>query len=111
MKRRPLTTICGSFGLGVVALAVVRELRLPPELRHWHGVVLGVVPYDFRRPTLARVREAFWSPDDERVLMPRVVGVGWAPNIGRLARLCGETRHRRGALPRGDAHHRQGVES
>lgn len=109
MKRPTLTTIVSSVGLAVVALAVVRELRLSPELRQWHGVVLGVVPYDFRRPTLARVREAFWSPDDPRLLMPRVVGVGWSPNLGRLVRLCGQARPATGSHH--PAHPREGAAS
>jgi hypothetical protein len=78
----------GSVGILLVLLAVVRELRRPARLRTWHGGVLGVVPYDFRRPTLARVRDTWWSPDDDRLLVPRVLGVGWSINLARLAHLA-----------------------
>jgi hypothetical protein len=92
MTRRPrsstLSTVYGSVGLLLVALAVVREVRRPPELRTWHGEVLGFVPYDLRPPTLARVRAAWWAPDDRRLLLPRVLGVGWSVNLGRLAPLA-----------------------
>lgn len=48
-----------------------------------HGKMLGV-PYDFRRPTLARIRERMWNPDDPRVVTPRVFGVGWTLNLATL---------------------------
>ncbi len=46
--------------LGLAVAAVVKELRTPPEERQWNGV-LGFVPYDFRVPTLARVKERMWT--------------------------------------------------
>lgn len=72
-----------AIGLALVVVAVVRELRTPASERTWHGRI-GVVPYDLRPPTLARVRAAWWDPDDERLLTPRAFGVGWAVNLGRL---------------------------
>lgn len=76
-----------SFGMMVVAL--VRELRTPREDRTWHGRI-GFVPYDLRPPTPSRVRDAWWNPDDDRLLTPRVFGVGWAVNLGAVwARLRG----------------------
>lgn len=83
----PLNTVVGAAGVLLLGLAVVRELRRPPGLRTWHGEVLGVVPYDLRRPTLARVRDAWWSPDDDHLLLPRALGVGWSVNLARLVRL------------------------
>ena len=62
--------------------AVVRELRLPAEERTWHGRIL-YVPYDFRIPTLDRLRERFWAPD-QPLLVPQLFGVGWSVNVGRL---------------------------
>jgi len=92
MRRQSLSTIGGTIGLALLVTAVVHELRLPPDRRTWHGEVCGFVPYDLRRPTLARVREKLWSPDDPRLLMPHVFGVGWTPNLGRLAALLGRAR-------------------
>jgi hypothetical protein len=45
--------------------------------------VWQVVPYDFRLPTWARVRERMWAPDRPGLLSPQVFGVGWTVNLGR----------------------------
>jgi hypothetical protein len=70
-----------------VAAAVTIELRKPERERTWHGRLGGALPYDFRRPTLRRFREAIWSPGDVHVLKAHPFGVGWTVNLGRLARL------------------------
>lgn len=77
-------------GLGLVGAAVAAEQRKPPEEREWHGRVGGIVPYDFRRPTLDRLRSAVWDPDSPHLLSPQVFGVGWTLNVGRLVRLVRE---------------------
>jgi len=69
--------------VGLVAAAVVKELRTSSEERTWHGVVAGFVPYDFRVPTVARLRERVWAPEDEHLLSPQPFGVGWTLNAGR----------------------------
>ncbi|HEX6149306.1 DUF5808 domain-containing protein [Nocardioides sp.] len=74
--------------LALAAVAVVKELRTPPGERSWHGVLFGFIPYDLRVPTLARLRRSLWSPDDERLLLPRSFGVGWSPNLARVVALC-----------------------
>ena len=76
--------------VGLAVAAVVKELRTPAEQRQWHGS-LGFVPYDLRIPTVARVKERMWNPDDDRVISPRVFGVGWTVNLGRVVELV---RHR-----------------
>ena len=68
----------------LLAYAVAKELRRPAEGRTWQGRIAGVVPYDFRPPTLARVRERWWNPDDERLLTEHVFGVGWSVNLACL---------------------------
>ncbi|MGH2371009.1 MAG: DUF5808 domain-containing protein, partial [Chloroflexota bacterium] len=67
----------------------VRELRKPPAERTWQGYVLGFVPYDFRPPTPARLKEAFWNPRDERLFTPRPFGVGWGINFYQAWRMAG----------------------
>ena len=47
------------------------------------GKFLGV-PYDWRRPTLARTKERWWNPDEPRLLTPKVFGWGWDLNLARL---------------------------
>lgn len=81
--------------LALAVAAVVRELRLPPAQRTWHGRIVGV-PYDLRRPTWERVRETWWAPDDPRVVMPRAFGVGWALNMGRVTELVRSGSHEKG---------------
>ncbi len=78
-------TIRTLFWVAFIA-AIYQELRKPAEERTWHGKVLGSVPYDFRVPTLDRLREAYWDPESDRVFSDRVFGVGWAVNIPVAAR-------------------------
>jgi hypothetical protein len=72
--------------IGVIA--VVQELRKPEEERTWHGEVAGFVPYDFRMPTVDRIRDTYWNPAGP-VLPGKPFGVGWAINFGAIVRLAG----------------------
>src|SRR5439155_1560619 len=67
-----------------------RGFQIAREERTWHGRVLGSIPYDFRVPTLDRLREAYWDPETDRVFSERVFGVGWAVNIPVAARKISE---------------------
>jgi hypothetical protein len=69
--------------------AIYRELRLPPEQRTWHGRLLGIVPYDFRIPTLARLRDAYFNTASDRIFSPEPIGVGWAVNVAAVLRRLG----------------------
>lgn len=69
---------------GLAVTAVVQELRKPARRRDWHGEVAGLVPYDFRPPTLDRVRRAVWNPGDRRLLTGMPFGIGWSVNAARL---------------------------
>ncbi len=82
MKLKSLVKIAG---FGAVAAAVYGELRKDPQEREWHGRLGGVVPYEFRVPTLSRVRDAMWNPMDERVFTDTAFGVGWSVNLARVA--------------------------
>lgn len=75
-----LKLIRSAFWLSLFA-AVYQELRKPAPKRSWHGKVLGVVPYDFRVPTLERLRSTYWDPSSSHVFTDRVLGVGWGVNI------------------------------
>lgn len=48
------------------------------------GRFLGV-PYDFRVPTVDRIKRRWWNKEDGRIFMPCVFGVGWALNLFQLA--------------------------
>jgi uncharacterized membrane protein len=77
--------LIGWLAIALAVAAVVRELRLPADERTWHGRIL-YVPYDFRIPTLDRLRERLWAPD-QPILVPHFFGVGWSVNVGRLVAL------------------------
>ncbi len=74
------------LGIALVVASVIRELRLPPAQRMWHGALFGRIPYDWRPPTLQRVLDAFWQPKSTSVLRPSVFGVGWSVNLAALLR-------------------------
>ncbi len=74
---------------GITVASVLKELGKPPEERTWQGRTAGV-PYDFRPPTLERVRRSFWQPDSDEILTPRAFGVGWGVNVARLIQLAGQ---------------------
>ncbi len=46
-----------------------------------HGKLLGLIPYDFRLPTLERVRRTLWNAREESFIVPTVFGVGWTVNL------------------------------
>ena len=71
--------------------ALYQELRKPAESRAWHGKVAGIVPYDFRVPSLATLREAYWAPDRDVIFTEKVLGVGWSVNLPVAARKLSET--------------------
>lgn len=67
----------------VGVIAIIQELRKPSDEREWHGRV-GFFPYDFRMPTIGRLKETYWDPEGP-LLSGKVFGVGWAPNFGAMA--------------------------
>jgi len=73
--------------LALAVAALVKELRTPPEERQWNGLVVGFVPYDFRVPTIERIKQRFWDPQGAHLISPRVFGVGWTLNVGRIVEL------------------------
>jgi len=71
------------MGIGVAALmglAIREQLQMPPEERTWHGTLFNI-PYDFRWPTIERLREAIWNKNTARVLVPQAFGMGWSINF------------------------------
>ncbi|MBI2863978.1 MAG: hypothetical protein HYX94_05400 [Chloroflexi bacterium] len=89
---KKLGTLVKLVGVSLVAAAVTQELRKPPEERTWHGRVAGFVPYDFRVPSLDKVKETYWNPDKPQIFSERVLGVGWGINFGRLYKMARECR-------------------
>lgn len=88
-KRSALDTMAIGAAVALVAVSVARELRTPPEDRTWQGRVAGV-PYDWRAPSVDRLKSSWWAPDDDVLVRPTVFGIGWDVNLGRVARLAQE---------------------
>ena len=84
MDRKWLTTMLQLTVVALTMAAVLQELEKPAEERKWHGKVAGFIPYDFRLPTLERVKETYWNPYERRVFTPEVFGIGWAINFYAL---------------------------
>ena len=80
---RGLVTLTGLMLLGA---AVVRELRLAPQQRTWHGDIFGFIPYDLRAPTFGRLVDTFWNPEQRAVVVPTAFGVGWSINAAAAVR-------------------------
>lgn len=88
-KRCPTPKDLWRLALAIIGVvAIVQELRKPPEERTWHGKVASFVPYDFRKPTVERFRQTYWNPEGP-VIASKAWGVGWAPNLGAATRLFG----------------------
>ena len=82
-KMKPLSRLVRMIAFAMLISALRREMSKPAAERTWHGKVWQVVPYDFRPPTWARVRERMWAPDRPELITPNVFGVGWTVNLGR----------------------------
>jgi hypothetical protein len=50
----------------------------------FHGI-----PYDWRRPTRARIKSRIWNDEDARIFTPRAFGAGWDINVAHLLRRLG----------------------
>jgi len=63
-----------------VAIAITQQLERPPEERTWYGKIAGI-PYDFRLPTVERIRNTFWNKDTSQIFLPQAFGIGWSINM------------------------------
>ncbi len=68
---------------GLIGAALYGQLRRPPQERTWTGRI-GPIPYDFRLPSLERIRASFWNPEDSRLFTPMPWGIGWSVNLAVL---------------------------
>lgn len=51
--------------------------------RKSQGHFLGL-PYNWKKPTWAEVRRAYWDPDESRVVVPKTYGWGMDINFAPL---------------------------
>lgn len=49
-------------------------------MKQKNGTFLGV-PYDWRKPTIERLKSRMWNKDDPRLLTPRTFGWGYDINL------------------------------
>jgi hypothetical protein len=64
----------------LVGAAIVQQLQQTPEERTWNGKIAGI-PYDFRLPTVDRIRDTFWNKNTSKIFLPQVFGIGWSINL------------------------------
>ena len=50
------------------------------------GKILGLVPYDFRSPSLERAKWTFENAEYSHFLVPTFFRVGWTANLRRATR-------------------------
>lgn len=53
--------------------------------RQSHGRYYNI-PFEFRIPTIERVKKRMWNPSDRRLFTPNIFGVGWTLNFHEAAR-------------------------
>ena len=83
MSKEWLVRLVQAVAITVTIAAVFQEMEKPKEERQWHGK-LGFIPYDFRMPTMKRLKEAYWNPNESRIFTDEVLGIGWAINFYAL---------------------------
>lgn len=76
----PIDFIFGLLTLICVVIAITQQLQRPKEERTWYGKIAGI-PYDFRLPTVERIRATYWNKDTSQIFLPHVFGIGWTINI------------------------------
>jgi len=77
---RPTNIIFSILLRVYVAIAITQQLQRPSEERTWYGNIAGI-PYDFRLPTVERIRATYWNKDTSKIFLPQVFGIGWAINM------------------------------
>ena len=50
-----------------------------PSKKKLYGTFHGI-PYDFRKPTIKRIKERVWNAKDKRIFPPKAWGIGWTVN-------------------------------
>ena len=73
-------TMVSLFTLAAVAYALKNKRS--------HGTFMRV-PFEFRVPTVERVRERWWNPEDESILTQHVFEVGWSLNLYQIGKKLG----------------------
>jgi hypothetical protein len=87
LKAKSLAGLLAWLSIDIALAAILQELSRPRQFRTWHGRVAGLVPYDFRKPSLRRMVRALWAPDDPHLFTNTAFGVGWSVNAAQVLRV------------------------
>ena len=71
-----------AVGAGLLAAAIIEELRKDAEERTWEGRIAGLIPYDLRLATREGLRAAKERPEEARLVL------GYRLDLQRAARLA-----------------------
>lgn len=80
---RYITRLAQVAAIAITVMAIMQEMEKPPEKRTWHGSV-ACIPYDFRLPTIEKLKDTYWNPYETRIFTPAVFGLGWGINFRAL---------------------------
>lgn len=67
----------------VASTDAIRPRAKHPRSMSKNGTFLGL-PYDWRRPTMARIKQRCWNPSEPRLFVPKAFGWGYSINFARL---------------------------
>ena len=70
-------TVTMAFAVATVVYAI--------KTRQSHGRFLRV-PFEFRPPTVGRLKQRWWNREDPRLFTEHVFGIGWSINLYQLCR-------------------------
>ena len=76
----PMNIIFSVLFVIYVVIAIAQQLQRPSEERTWYGKIAGI-PYDFRLPTVERIRDTFWNKNTSQIFLPQAFGIGWSINL------------------------------
>jgi len=84
MRTELLARLVQVSTITLTMIAVLQEMEKPEAERRWHGTVARYIPYDFRPPTLEKLRQTYWNAESYQVFTPPAFGVGWGINFFSL---------------------------
>lgn len=82
-KRSLIQNLTTTIAVGFAGAAILKDIRESTGQRFLYGEVAGFIPYDFRFPSIRRIRRRVWDPSGP-LLTPQVFGVGWTVNLGAV---------------------------
>lgn len=75
---------------------MIKTTEQPDSVPEAQGKRVGL-PYDFRKPTVARVKSRIWNSEDPRIFTPKAFGMGYDLNFYWVTHPMGYAQGRRKA--------------